>query len=334
MANTHSLDLEASSSQYASIADGSQTGLDITSSLTIECFVKFESLPAANGYMTLVSKYDQGTSNQSYFLAYRNDIGGGGPIGLFFRKSSNGSNGTAGSVHINWSPTLSTWYHVAAVYDDVAGTAELFIDTASIGSDSVDTLGSGIYNGNADFMIGAVKNSGTPTLFFDGLIDEVRVWNDVRTPTEIADNYDTELVGNESGLVGYWKLNNNYLDETSNNNDLTASGSPVFSTDVPFGGATPITVTPDMFLMDISVQSATILGTADEVTPDAINMELAMQIPTFIAPITIMPTSIAVNLTMQANKSPNWSIFNKSSLGSWSESDKSSLGDWANKNKS
>jgi len=37
-----------------------------------------------------------------------------------------------------------------------------------------------------------------------------------------------------AGLVGYWRFENNYLDETTNNNDLTASGSPVFSTDIPF----------------------------------------------------------------------------------------------------
>jgi len=75
-----------------------------------------------------------------------------------------------------------------------------------------------------------------PTKFFDGLIDEVRVWNDIRSDAEVDDNKLTELVGNEAGLAGYWKLNNDYLDETSNNNDLTAVAAPVFSTDVPFVG--------------------------------------------------------------------------------------------------
>ena len=39
---------------------------------------------------------------------------------------------------------------------------------------------------------------------------------------------------NEAGFAGYWKLNNNYDDKTSNGNDLTATNSPTFSTEVPY----------------------------------------------------------------------------------------------------
>ena len=48
---------------------------------------------------------------------------------------------------------------------------------------------------------------------FDGLIDEVRIWNDKRTSTEISNNYQTQLNGNEAGLVAYWMLNNNAEDK-------------------------------------------------------------------------------------------------------------------------
>ena len=43
-ANTHSTDLESGSSQYWSITDASQTGLDITGDFSIEGWVKLESL--------------------------------------------------------------------------------------------------------------------------------------------------------------------------------------------------------------------------------------------------------------------------------------------------
>jgi hypothetical protein len=65
-----------------------------------------------------------------------------------------------------------------------------------------------------------------------------RVWSDIRSEAEIQTNYQRELAGNEDNLVAYWKLNNNYLDETTNDNDLTASGSPVFSDNVPFADKT------------------------------------------------------------------------------------------------
>lgn len=42
---------------------------------------------------------------------------------------------------------------------------------------------------------------------FDGLIDEVRCWNVVRTPEEIQVWMHQYLKGDEPGLAGYWKLN-------------------------------------------------------------------------------------------------------------------------------
>lgn len=41
---------------------------------------------------------------------------------------------------------------------------------------------------------------------FLGKMDEIRIWDDVRTPAEIQDNMHSELTGSESGLVGYWKF--------------------------------------------------------------------------------------------------------------------------------
>ena len=66
------------------------------------------------------------------------------------------------------------------------------------------------------------------------------MWSDIRTASEIADNAGVELTGSEGNLVGYWKLNNDYTDETSNGNDLTASGSPVFSTNIPWENPTGV----------------------------------------------------------------------------------------------
>ncbi|MBN2461932.1 MAG: T9SS type A sorting domain-containing protein, partial [Candidatus Cloacimonetes bacterium] len=41
----------------------------------------------------------------------------------------------------------------------------------------------------------------------NGIVDELRVWNIVRTPTEINDNMFYYLSGSENGLVGYFKFN-------------------------------------------------------------------------------------------------------------------------------
>ena len=43
-------------------------------------------------------------------------------------------------------------------------------------------------------------------MFFVGALDEIRVWNVVRTPVEIEQTYMQPLSGAEPGLVGYYKL--------------------------------------------------------------------------------------------------------------------------------
>jgi RHS repeat-associated protein len=76
---------------------------------------------------------------------------------------------------------------------------------------------------------------------YDGLIDDVRIYN-----TLITDFSDQQELGSPyaSTTKAYYKLNNTYADETTNNNTLTATNTPTFSTSVPFGvggGGTPTT---------------------------------------------------------------------------------------------
>ena len=58
---------------------------------------------------------------------------------------------------------------------------------------------------------------------FHGLIDEVRVWNIVRTESEIRANMNRTLQGDEPGLVGYWRLDEGrgqaILDSSVHGND-------------------------------------------------------------------------------------------------------------------
>lgn len=231
MANTHSLDLESSSSQYASITDASQTGLDITGDMTIEAWVKLESQPAdTDSDYVIVSKYDSGGNQRGFTFSYRKIAS---TPSFQLTTSSDGS--TANQCEFSYTLQTGVWYHIAGVYDASAGSLEVYVNGLSAGTDTGGATS--IYNNTAPFSIGRRLSGGSTAGSFDGLIDEVRMWNDIRTAQEIQDNLGKELVGNEAGLVGYWKLNNDYTDSTANGNDLTATNSPVFSTDVPFDGS-------------------------------------------------------------------------------------------------
>jgi len=214
MANTYSLDIEAGSSQRASISDASQTGLDITGDITIEFWMKPETV----AFSIPVGKFTGGASSRSYAVL----LSGATSFQFAVR-------GILASLSSTTSVLVGEWIHVAITRSSATGTILLYIN-GLLEDTRVGSTGT-LNNTTTEFAIG--RSGG---FNYDGLIDEVRIWNDIRTASEIEDNYDKELIGTESNLQGYWKLNNNYTDETSNGNDLTAVNSPVFSTDVPFAG--------------------------------------------------------------------------------------------------
>jgi len=232
--NTNSLDLERNLSQYAYV----DNDLGITNGdITIELWFKPEHTPAGGELYSLVNKADAGTNIDYTILYYDN---GGTPTLRAWRRQSG-----AGAPVAEWGVTLDTgtWYHIVLTYNGTA--VKLLTATANgthIGRASANTSGDGIFDDVDKTVIGAFyTTSDSYTFLTDGLIDDVRFWNDVRTSTELDNNFQTELAGNESGLVAYYKLNNDFTDATANGFDLSpAANSPVFSTDTPFG-VPPIT---------------------------------------------------------------------------------------------
>lgn len=236
MANTNSLSLTASSSQFAYISDANQTGLDLSGDLTFEMWVKPTTALGTDAQRCFLSKFDSSTGVDVAYAFFEYDSSG-----TYSLKLTVSANGSTQDNYLVSTTRLSagTWYHIAVSWDASTSTATFYVNASSIGTATGSATS--LYNSSERFIIGALgQNNANGVQWFDGLIDDVRVWNVVRTATEISDNYQKELLGSETGLVGYWKLNNDYLDETANSNDLTAVNSPVFSTDVPFTGATTI----------------------------------------------------------------------------------------------
>ncbi len=139
------------------------------------------------------------------------------------------------------SLVLNEWQHVAVSYDGnsevkiyINGVEqELSMYNGPIGN-IVDNLFDNLYIGS--------QADGEYT--FQGVIDEIRLWNTVVSGDDIAANMATYLNGDEAELMGYWKLNEGMgtiaHDETIFENDCTiiaadwtwgAPLTPVFSED-------------------------------------------------------------------------------------------------------
>lgn len=251
-ANTHSIDLERSSSQHLSVAD--DAALSITGNLTLEAWIKVEDAPTSGQAYSIISKYDPSTSDRGYLLRYLNDSG---VNKLQLLLSSDGTAVT--TLSVNQTFDTGTWYHVAAVYSTSSQEVDFYVDGSSVGT--ATGAPASIYDNTSTFNIGAL---GDATDFFDGLIDDARVWSAARTDTQIADNRAHELTGSETNLAGYWKLNNTLSDETSNGNTLTNNNTAVFSTDV----AIDFAVVRSRKAADESLASSTTLQNDDDLMAD------------------------------------------------------------------
>jgi hypothetical protein len=93
------------------------------------------------------------------------------------------------------------WLHVAMVWDQTA------LVTYVNGLPKITTTGSGgvtaLATGTSVLMIGCNPNNRG---CFGGMFDELRVWNVARSAAEIQASFNKPVVGNEAGLVGYWKF--------------------------------------------------------------------------------------------------------------------------------
>lgn len=109
-------------------------------------------------------------------------------------------------VYSNTNIETNRWYHAAGVQDAAARKLYLYLDGQLVGT--LPLGGSGVTISNNVF-IGARELEGgdLPVEGFNGVINDVRVWNVARSHREIAAARGTRLSGNESGLVAYWPMN-------------------------------------------------------------------------------------------------------------------------------
>ncbi|ABS06337.1 putative Ig domain-containing protein [Shewanella baltica] len=130
------------------------------------------------------------------------------------------------------SLSTGTWYHIAVVFDN--GTWDFYVDGVAQGINVLDQgarssvpnyTGFGVTN-----LVFGLQNLGAVDDFV-GSIDDIRMWSSARTQVQIQNNRSIELVGNESGLLGYWKLNEasgtTVNDSQTNSSMLTGTSSGI-----------------------------------------------------------------------------------------------------------
>lgn len=176
------------STDYVSVPEN--TSLDISGDFTIEAWIKPIDISFEK---TILIKGNNGQC---------------GNYGLFIKDGnlafvSDGDCNWAVSRGVNSPLQVGIWQHVAATSN--GNNVNLYIN-GQLSDTLIRNAAAGNIN-NDELWIGRSIFS-TTNYFFDGLIDEVRVWNQVRSQTEIQNNLNTELSGLEPNLVAYYKFDN------------------------------------------------------------------------------------------------------------------------------
>jgi len=169
--------------QYHSITDASQTGLDITGNLSISFWINFSSYAGATLYMP-ITKINFATAGAS--RAYAVEINVTASNKLDFEGG-----GGSGSVRkgVAWTPSTGTWYHIVVVYTAAAGTVDFYINsTAQTQQTGFNTS---LANSGDAFTIGAALDTAVVSYQIPGSIDEVGIWNRAITSTEVSSLYNS-----------------------------------------------------------------------------------------------------------------------------------------------
>ncbi|WP_018635739.1 LamG-like jellyroll fold domain-containing protein [Parafrankia elaeagni] len=199
---------------HASVLAADDLGLD-GDAFTLEAWIR----PTAYGGCVL-SQLDGGCGPF--------DLGLDNAGGLTLRRGS-----ATDTVTATPSVALDTYTHVAVI---VSG------DDVTLYRDGIPAA-AGTLAGSAStgpLLIGARDVAGTPGDFFTGDIDEIRVWDRARAAGEIAEDARHRLIGNEPGLVAYYRCDEGagttLHDQTDNprNGDLKGSAAWVTS-EAPVG---------------------------------------------------------------------------------------------------
>jgi len=136
------------------------------------------------------------------FMSISNQTAVGVSKSLAYGISTNNSKayGTINDQTVSGDITASEWNHISLTYNKDAGTDEIKLYINGTQSASV-AYSTAITTNNNNLLLGDMAG-------FIGKMDEVRIWNDVRTEQEIRDNMHRVVTAvSETNLVGYWNLN-------------------------------------------------------------------------------------------------------------------------------
>jgi len=274
------LKANAQTINYALNFNGSSDYVDLGSAASSNLrSIEFWFKPTANitsaitdpGY-GLIMRHDATQLHEFAFLFPGTDWPSGRGY-LQFGMRDNGTNHYVNSNSSSW--TAGTWYHVCSTVDQTNGLKLYINGVQQTMTDPTCTISI-----PASPEITAVGTWGNAMIrYFPGKIDEVRFWNRALSQNEIQQKMCYWLnPANETGLVGYWKMNegsgSTIFDATANANNGIINGATFVQDSNCFSGTLSIDQLVTQSNISIYPNPASDQFFIDANTTDKLNVDL------------------------------------------------------------
>jgi hypothetical protein len=149
-------------------------------SLTLETWIQFTGAP---GNRVIFAKPLGSGTLDSYALVLYN-----GTLNAAVADAS----GFGPTLTVEFSPSASSWHHVAFTFDDASKQETMYLDGAQVASGIANKT---IAYDNQPLFLGRDTDNGSPAYFFPGRIDEAALYHRALSATEIASLYHAGSAG-------------------------------------------------------------------------------------------------------------------------------------------
>ena len=195
---------------YVEMGRGASNELAITGNVTVEAWV---NLADFKSQQNIIAQFAGPSENVADNILYGLRIDGNGDL-VYFHEYAGAANEV---LTFDANLTTGTWAHVAVVRDVSGNTVTAYVNGNAQSYTNDPTSG-----GSSTLTVGE-DNSSSSGIYTKGAIDDLRIWNTARTADQVKDNYDQQLLGSESGLVGYYKFDDDHTGTTAADSVGTAS---------------------------------------------------------------------------------------------------------------
>jgi len=199
---------------YVSVADDPSLNFGASTDFSIEFWIKAsiqdsELIGKAGGQVQSHIGWNiQCENTPAHGIGIRLDMSDGNNVGVHLI--------TTGEEALD-----NNWHHVAFSIDRDR-YAKVFLDGIEKDSENVSSIGN--INNNEELRLGWRGD----WFFFKGLVDEVRIWNIIRTQEQIQSTMYTTLIGNDPGLVAYWRFDEETGATTAYDSSLNSNEGLLF----------------------------------------------------------------------------------------------------------